>query len=339
MHKTIVGLYDDLDTARQAVQELERNGFRREDISLAARDSSGHEKTLSGDEAIEGKDVAKGVEAGAGVGAVLGGLAGLLVGIGALTIPGIGPVIAAGALGSTLAGAGIGAVAGGLVGALTQAGIPEDEANYYAEGVRRGGTLVMVTAPDTMEQKARSIMDRFGPVDTHERSSRWQQDNWRRFDAQNEPYTDEQIKQERARYQQSQWASNQPSSMGTSDTSKSGVRAYSRDDSSTTQRSTMQGETMGNKQTQAQTGKCESFADFYRRHYRSSYMQSGRPYEYYEPAYCFGYELRSNPRFSSIRDWSQLETQTRRDWEQSHPHMPWDDALAAIRAGWESVTA
>jgi len=106
---------------------------------------------------------------GAVGGGILGGLAGLLVGLGALTIPGIGPVLAAGplaaALGTTLAGAGIGAAAGGLVGALVGIGVPEEEAEYYAEGVRRGGVLVSVHASDATADDATSALRSSGALD------------------------------------------------------------------------------------------------------------------------------------------------------------------------------
>src|SRR5213079_1337536 len=97
---------------------------------------------------------------GAAVGGVLGGITGLLVGIGALAIPGIGPVIAGGALasafgiagGTAVAGAGIGAAAGGIVGALVGMGIPEEEARHFESGFRTGGVLVTVNAgPRMME--------------------------------------------------------------------------------------------------------------------------------------------------------------------------------------------
>ena len=72
----------------------------------------------------------------------MGGTAGLPAGLGLLAIPGLGPVVAAGWLAATAVGAAAGAATGGIVGALTEAGVSEEEAHSYAEGVRRGGTLV-----------------------------------------------------------------------------------------------------------------------------------------------------------------------------------------------------
>jgi uncharacterized protein (TIGR02271 family) len=89
----------------------------------------------------------------------VGGVLGLLAGVGALAIPGIGPIIAGGALASTLAGAGIGAAAGGLVGALVGMGVPEEEARYYDRAVREGGILVTVRAPIRAVEARRILRD------------------------------------------------------------------------------------------------------------------------------------------------------------------------------------
>ena len=98
---------------------------------------------------------------GAGIGAAVGGIGGLLAGLGLIAIPGIGPVVAAGWLAATAAGAAggalVGAAAGGLVGALTQAGVPENDAHVYAEGIRRGGTLVTAKVDEPLVPTARNI--------------------------------------------------------------------------------------------------------------------------------------------------------------------------------------
>ena len=195
MTKTVVGLFDTAAEAQSVVQELINSGFQRNDISLVANDAKGEyanyrEVGGTGSSAVEGAG------AGAVGGGVLGGVLGLLVGVGALAIPGIGPVLAAGplaALGaagaSTLVGAGIGAAAGGIVGALVGAGIPEADAGFYAEGVRRGGTLVLVKSSDDMAQRAYDAMRRYGAVDVDERSGSWRESGWNSFDPNAEPYT------------------------------------------------------------------------------------------------------------------------------------------------------
>jgi hypothetical protein len=171
MAKVVVGLYDRIEDARDAVEALVNSGFRREDISLVASDASGDYQRYTTTD--QGEDVADSAATGAGIGAVIGGLGGLLVGLGALAIPGIGPVLAAGPLVSALAGAGIGAAAGGLLGALVDLGIPEDQARVYSEGVQRGGTLVTLAASDDRAKDAVDIMNRFNPVDVNRRSQEW----------------------------------------------------------------------------------------------------------------------------------------------------------------------
>ena len=111
-------------------------------------------------------DRAEGAATGAGIGATLGGAAGLLAGLGLLAIPGIGPVVAAGWLASTAALAIAGGATGGLIGALTQSGVGEQEAHAYAEGVRRGETLVTVRAPDADRARIEAIMDRYSRTTT-----------------------------------------------------------------------------------------------------------------------------------------------------------------------------
>jgi hypothetical protein len=145
-----------------------------------------------------GGDVATGAATGAGTGAVLGGIAGLLVGAGALAIPGIGPIVAAGPLAAALTGAGLGAAAGGLIGALAGWGIPEEEAGLYAEGVRRGGTLVGVTAEGARVQKAADILERNGAVDIERRSAEWRESGWTGYDKDAEPLARDEIARERA---------------------------------------------------------------------------------------------------------------------------------------------
>lgn len=173
MARIVVGLFDRLDDAQACVRDLEDNGFPRNDISLVAKDAKGEYARQFQKRDVH-DDVKNGAADGAGIGAVLGGLGGLLVGLGALAIPGIGPVLAAGPIITTLAGAGIGAAAGGLIGALVDAGIPENQAKVYAEGVNRGGTLVTVNTSDDMASKAADIMNSHHPIDVNRRAAEWQ---------------------------------------------------------------------------------------------------------------------------------------------------------------------
>lgn len=189
MTRTVVALYDDLPTANDAIHELVNNGVSRSDISLIANDQSGEYSRYlhnSGDATeMPESGAATGAGVGAGIGAVIGGLGGLLVGLGALAVPGIGPLLAAGPLAAALgglAGAGAGAVAGGvtggLIGALADMGIPNENAGYFAEGIRRGGILVVARTNEEMANTARDILNRHNPVDMNERVSLWRESGW-----------------------------------------------------------------------------------------------------------------------------------------------------------------
>lgn len=173
MTRTITRSYEDYATARGVVGELEAAGVPSADISLVGR----HE-TVDDSNAGEG----------AGVGAALGGAAGLLAGLGLIAIPGIGPVVAAGWLASTAAGVAAGGVTGGIIGALTSAGEDEESAHYYAETVRRGGTVVSVRAPDERAAAVEAIMDGATPINRDTRLAEYRQGGWTRFDDQGEPY-------------------------------------------------------------------------------------------------------------------------------------------------------
>jgi hypothetical protein len=159
MTQTVTALYDTYDSAVSAVNALEAYGIPHSDISIVSNNVDDRYGTDRATNAAE--DAGK----GAGIGAVVGGVGGLLTGLGLLAIPGVGPVVAAGWLVATAAGAVTGAVvggaAGGLVGSLTGAGVPEHEAHFYAEGVRRGGTLVTARVDDARGSTARGILQRY----------------------------------------------------------------------------------------------------------------------------------------------------------------------------------
>jgi hypothetical protein len=186
---TVVGLFDEYLDAEGAIRDLETAGVPSTDISLIANNTADRYGNFPQYGVDHTRAEGSGTGTGAGIGAVLGGAAGLLAGIGALAIPGVGPVVAAGALASTLAGAGIGAVVGGLVGALVEAGIPREHANIYAEAVRRGGTLVTVRTDDLSSDRVCDILSRRSPVDIEERAATWRETGWTGFDERAEPYT------------------------------------------------------------------------------------------------------------------------------------------------------
>lgn len=200
MTVTISRLYDNYTTAQQAVQRLEAAGVPHSDISIVANNSDSWFNTDKVDRDHDGvDDRAEGAGKGAGIGAGVGGTAGLLAGLGLLAIPGLGPVVAAGWLAATAVGAAAGAATGGVVGALTEAGISKEDADSYAEGVRRGGTLVSARVADTDRARLDTILNE-SSVNLQDRSAAWQKTGWKSFDPASKPYGADEVRKERQLY-------------------------------------------------------------------------------------------------------------------------------------------
>lgn len=197
MTQTITGLYDDYSAAKAAVHALEASGISHSDISIVANNGDSRHGGIS----TEG---AQDAGVGAEIGTAVGGIGGLLAGLGMLAIPGVGPVVAAGWLVATVTGAGVGAAiggaTGGLVGSMTHAGIPEGDAHVFAEGVRRGGTLVTARVPEDRVAAAQEILRSNRSVDPTIRGDAYRTEGWSRFDENAQPYTAEETAKDRARY-------------------------------------------------------------------------------------------------------------------------------------------
>ena len=193
--KTVVGVFDSVRVAQDAVSALEREGISRGDISIVANQNA------AGYDTLDDRDKTSDVVADAGIGAAIGGLGGLLLAAaGAITIPVIGPVLAAGPIAAALTGAGIGAAAGGLIGALTESGVPEEDAKHYAEGVRRGDVLVTVRTKDASADRISSILDDHGAIDVENRVSSWKERGWSGYSNDAKPYSADELQTERSYY-------------------------------------------------------------------------------------------------------------------------------------------
>jgi hypothetical protein len=170
---TVVGVFHERRHAEMAIADLERAGFRDDQIGFAS-----HGETTMASDRIANKDAVttdtgpgSGALSGAMTGGVIGGVLGALA---SLAIPGVGPVVAAGILGPILggaaAGAGLGAAGGGLIGGLVTTGVAEEDARYYDEQFRGGRSLVTVRAGDRAAE-ARSIIERHGGHESSNRSA------------------------------------------------------------------------------------------------------------------------------------------------------------------------
>jgi len=158
----VFGIYTTTNQAEAAVNQLMSQGFSGDDISVLMEDSNSsrqfaHEKNTK---------VPEGTTTGATAGGVIGGTLGLLAGLGALAIPGVGPLIAAGPIMGTLAGMGAGGAVGGIIGALVGLGIPEYEAKRYEGHLKNGGVLLSVHCDTSDEIKmAKDVLERTGATD------------------------------------------------------------------------------------------------------------------------------------------------------------------------------
>jgi uncharacterized membrane protein len=156
MEKTVVGAFQHHHDAEKTVDDLKKRGVPEKDISLVARHDG---KTEGGHLGNSMHDFSSGI----GWGTTLGGVTGLLAGVGALAIPGIGPIIAAGPLAATLTGA----VAGGVAGGLMDYGIPKNESQKYEQRLKEGDVLLMVRADAPEVDKAKKLFEQNGGSDIY----------------------------------------------------------------------------------------------------------------------------------------------------------------------------
>jgi uncharacterized membrane protein len=168
-YRRSVGLFYSRDEAERALLALKNDGFNMNRVNLIAKDADDIARSTGmdlGADKDKDNNASEGAGAGATSGAVLGGIGGLLVGLGTLAIPGVGPIIVAGeaatTIATTLAGAGIGAAAGGIIGGLVGMGIPEDRAKVYSDRVSSGSYMIMVNGSSSDIMQAERILHNNG---------------------------------------------------------------------------------------------------------------------------------------------------------------------------------
>ena len=206
MTKTITRVYDDYESADETVRELLGAGLGASHIGIVASNADGWHRPGAGsvspihDKDRDGKDDrAEGAATGGGLGAIAGGAAGVAAGLGMIAIPGIGPVVAAGWLAALAAGAVGGGVAGGLIGALVESGVSKENAELYAEAVRRGGAIVTAKVPDDEQAKYTAIMDK-SAFDIAARETAYRNTGWKGYDPSAPAFDSDQVRKEREAY-------------------------------------------------------------------------------------------------------------------------------------------
>jgi hypothetical protein len=306
--KVVVGLYDHLADAHKAIRDLLVGGFKRETISLLAGDTAGEYSRL-----VKGEATTKesNMWEGSTIGSIVGGLGGLLIGLGALAIPGVGPVLAAGPLFGAFFGAAAGTVAGGLIGAFADWGIRDQEAHLYAEGVRRGGALVAVRVQSSDRLRASELLNRHNPIDIEQRAVQWRKEGWKGFDA-------------NARQEALQDAPRDPEQIRQAEHEGKALPTVSNE-----------AELRGGEDSALRAGKLPGLQSFealdtdFREHYARHYANTGRSYEFYLAGYRYGYTLANDERFAD-KDWALIEPELRRFWEEYDAY-EWDEFKDAIK--------
>ena len=155
----VVGLFDGVDAAQTAIRALRAAGFADQDIGVVMRDLGSSPDRFGRADDEPDAAAARGAATGAATGGVVGGLLGLL---GSLLLPGVGPIVAGGILGTALVGAGAGAATGGLIGGLIGLGVPADDARHFDRGFRAGGILVSAAGDGPRAVMAARIMLQHG---------------------------------------------------------------------------------------------------------------------------------------------------------------------------------
>ena len=172
--RTVVGVFTSLVEAERTERDLKGLGIPPENISIVAgNDANRHKEYLE-----KAKAASTSTGAAAASGASFGGGVGLLAGLAALVIPGVGPIVAGGALLTLLATLGVGAAGGGLIGAFREMGIAHEQAPIYEEAVRRGAVMLAVDVDSARENDALAAMARHGARNLRDEIDTWKAAGW-----------------------------------------------------------------------------------------------------------------------------------------------------------------
>jgi hypothetical protein len=174
MAKAIAGFFRTVGEGEMARQALYQAGFTDNEVGFVTGDTRGHQTPAVGPVLKE-----EGSESEAVSDAFVGGAIGLAAGLFAVLVPGFGWLVAAGPLVGAFGGMTAGVAVGGLFGILKDHGVSEDEAEFYAEGVKRGGALVTVHGvEEKREVEARKILDKSGAVGVEQLADEMRADGW-----------------------------------------------------------------------------------------------------------------------------------------------------------------
>jgi hypothetical protein len=321
-NSVVYGIYSHRSQAEAGVDRLIGAGFRKEDISVLMQDNSGtkdfaHTKETKAPE---------GTTAGVIAGGAIGGTFGLLVGIGALAIPGLGPLIAAGPIIGALTGVGSGGVVGGIIGALIGMGIPEYEAKRFEGHIRKGGILASVHCDNgEWVSKAKSLLKQTGADDVSS-SSEAKAD----FASSDRPYSTTESTNRRVSLGSLAERPPEPPAPVPQDVPvRQSVAAPAQPLSSPPPSRVRVVPTSGQ-------ASLSDEADF-RRHFESGPGALGRDYSAYGPAYCYGAEAANDLKYRG-RSFEEIEPELRSEYLRRNPGSSWDQVKDSVRYGWSKIS-
>jgi hypothetical protein len=343
--KSVGALFDNFKDAQRAVNKLVEAGFNASDISLIVSNASnsyndfmniGHTERLAIRTASEDSVTASD---GAGFGALVGTVTGVLAGVAAFTFPGIGAIVALGPIVGALTGGTVGAVTGaavgGVVGAIVKTGMSEEEANRYAEGVRRGSALVIVETNDNYATTAQNILEDNNAVDIARRTLEWETESWRGPDesvaATDRPTNNTATTNTATTYRNSSNEDTKRHAVIQPEAATTATMVASRPTGSTTE--------YAYTNTSGEVGSDIDFSTYdmdFRKHYTTNYSESGYAYDMYVPIYRFGYELAFDPRYKDV-SWTEVEGPARHAWLGKFPEGSWDLYKDAVHYAWDQV--
>jgi hypothetical protein len=319
-NSVVYGIYSHRSQAEGGVDRLIGAGFRKEDISVLMQDNSGtkdfaHTKETKAPE---------GTTAGVIAGGAIGGTFGLLVGIGALAIPGLGPLIAAGPIIGALTGVGSGGVVGGIIGALIGMGIPEYEAKRFEGHIRKGGILASVHCDNSeWVSKAKGLLKQTGADDVSS-SSEAKAD----FASSDRPYSTTEPTNRRVSLGSLAERPPEPPTPVPQDVPVRDSVAAPAQPASPSSRVRV-------VPTSAPATLSDE-ADF-RRHFESGPGSLGRDYSAYGPAYCYGSEAANDLKYRG-RSFDEVEPELRSEYLRRNPGSSWDQVKDSVRYGWSKIS-
>ncbi len=324
---TIICLYDDVADAHAAIVDLISSGIDRKGISLIAN-------TLNRAAGSGRSPLAPPVEAGQ--------TEELVAAARGFTLAGVGQVATEGPIAAVLAEAETGEIGKSLVGALLRMDIHEQAAQRYAEGVRRGGALVVGKVADERTDESNARLREHNPVAIEERARLWRQRGWRGFNEQARPCTRGEIQREMEMIRRRLEEKPGPTfpQGGAGGGVWSGVAPHTDDERQIQEHAraewleTVQIKSADPEHKTHPNSPYSLYEGDFHNHYNAVYTAAG-PFAEFYPAYEFGALLGESAHYMG-RDWDGVETEVRAEWEETHPDT-WKKYRDAIRYGWGRV--